>query len=553
MKRWIGWIVLGLILLMLPTVSSANGLQYERVIIGFQDDIDESLLAEIPHEIHHRFEELSAISVSIPEEEREVVRKNPKVKWMEKDHPVRVDGQVVDWGQEKVGVSQEINREFTGKGVKVAVIDTGISSTHPDLHVAEGVSFVEEEFSFSDKNGHGTHVAGVIAASNNTIGVVGVAPDVSLYAIKALDAEGLGNQADVIAGIEWAITHQVDIINLSLTTPYDSITLRKALEKAYEHGIIVTAASGNDELGLGQEVGSDIMYPARFPTVIAVGSVNKSLKRSTFSYFGNALEFSAPGEKIYSTYVSDGGKTNEYAFMSGTSMAVPYVTGVIALYEQAFPEMSTEEIRKRMQQNVIDLGVAGKDEQYGYGLIQAPWEENTTGFKDVSDTSWYTASIQYLVDNDYIGGYPDKTFRPQSSITREEAVTMIGRILNLNGSQRETAFKDVTARSFGSGYIASATNQNIINGYPDGTFRPDQSITRGDVAVLFQQAFDYTAYNIGSFPDVSKEKYYFKAINALKEAQITAGYPDGTFRPKKQITRAEFSVFLTRAIAPEVE
>lgn len=519
-------------------------LMNQRVIVGFHNEIDLSILNGIPFEIHHQYDQIKAISITIPYSSLLLLKENPKVAWVERDQIVKTNGQVVDWGHEPVGVAQSRKVQFTGKDVKVAVIDTGVNMKHPDLAIAGGATFVENTTTYNDDNGHGTHVAGIIGAKDNDKGVVGVAPDADLYAIKVLASDGEGKQTDVIAGIEWAIEHDIDIINLSITSSIDSITLRKVLEQADEHGVIVTAASGNAEKGIRQSVGSDIMFPARYPSVIGVGSINKQLHKSAFSYFGPSLDYAAPGEDIYSTYIIEGAQKNGYASMSGTSMATPYVTGTIALYMQAYPTLTMQQLKKAMQQKAIDLGDKGKDPYYGYGLIQSP----STLFLDVKNDVWYSAYMEYLLGKGFISGYLDGTFKPNGYITREEAVTMIGRALHLDGEERITDFTDVKPDSFGSGYIAAASEQGFISGYPNQTFEPKSLINRGDVALVIQQAFHVPSSNKQMFQDVKREKYYFEAVNALSGSKIIGGYPDGNFSPEQKITRAEFSIVLAKAL-----
>jgi hypothetical protein len=535
-------------LMTLPTYSLASNdeepLMNERVIIGFTSEIDFSLLEGIPFELHHQYDEIAAISINIPYSSLSLLKENPKVAWIERDQMVKTNGQVTDWGHEPVGMAKAKKLAFTGKDVKVAIIDSGISKIHPDLSIAGGATFVENTFSYDDDNGHGTHVAGIIGAGNNDIGVVGIAPDSKLYAIKVLDADGSGYGTDLVAGIEWAVEHDMDIINLSMSGSRDSIAIRKVLEKADESGIIVTAASGNDETGYGQPLGSDIMFPARYSTVIGIGSINEKLNKSTFSYFGPSLDYSAPGEKIYSTYVTEEGMNPGYAYMSGTSMATPYVTGIIALYKEAYPDLTTQQLKSAMQQNVFDLGMKDKDSYYGYGLVQAP----SSLFLDLKDNVWYSPYIHYLIEEALVSGYLDGTFKPNGYITREEAVTLIGRALKLNGDKRVTEFLDVNPDSFGSGYIAAATEEGFISGYPNQTFEPKSLINRGDVALVIQKALKFGLSSNQAFIDVSQKKYYFEAVNSLSESRVIGGYHDGTYLPEQKITRAEFSIILAKAL-----
>ncbi|WP_235426967.1 S8 family peptidase [Cohnella kolymensis] len=249
-------------------------------------------------------------------------------------------------------------------------MDTGIAP-HEDLSVTGGASFVSYTASYADDNGHGTHVAGIIGARNNTIGVVGIAPDSSIYAVKALDYDGSGYLSDIIAGIDWSITNRMDLINLSLGSPQDSLTLHQVVDKAYSNGILVVAAAGNN--GTANGSGDTLEYPARYESAIAVAAIDSTNQRGYFSATGSKVEVAAPGVNVTSTYLN-----NSYATMSGTSMATPYVTGNLALIKQANPTLSYTALRSKLDQTVVDLGAAGRDTWYGYGLIQAPYGSVTS-------------------------------------------------------------------------------------------------------------------------------------------------------------------------------
>jgi minor extracellular protease Epr len=249
----------------------------------------------------------------------------------------------------------------------VAVVDTGIAN-HEDLIISGGVAYTGYTTSYSDDNGHGTHVAGIIAARNNGIGTVGMAPDASLFAVKVLDGAGSGYLSDVVAGIDWSISNKMDIVNLSLGTSTDSSALKQIVDKAYNNGIILVAAAGNS--GTADGAGDTINYPAKYPSVIAVGATQPDDTRASFSSTGNTLEVAAPGVGVLSTYPG-----NRYAKMSGTSMATPYVAGNLALFKEANSSLASPQLRGQLQASVVDLGVGGKDAWFGYGLIQAPQGE----------------------------------------------------------------------------------------------------------------------------------------------------------------------------------
>lgn len=522
----------------IPLYPSAEQ-QNERVLIQFKNSIDEKFLKDESIEIHHVFESISAVSATVPSAKLSYLQSQPNILRIEPDHVVETSGQFENWGLSKLLANEAKTNGWTGKGIKVGIIDTGVRPDHPDLKLAGGVTFVEGTNSYADDEGHGTHVAGIIGALDNDIGTVGIAPGAELYAIKSLNNVGVGNLSDVIAGIEWAIEKNLDVINLSLTSEQSSSILERVLDRAYNHGILIVAASGNSQTTLPAT--TDVLYPARYQSVIAVGSVNSQLNRSKFSYFGPSLEFVAPGERIYSTY-----NQPDYQYGYGTSMAAPYVAGIAALYKQAYPELNQRQIRELMQNNALDLGELGKDRNFGYGLVQAPTTERV--FADVPSGEWYTDEISFLYEKGIVTGYGDKKFLPNHPVTRAEAITMIGRALEYDGTLRATRYPDVNSGHFASGYIEKASEEQIITGYPGGSFKPNASIIRGDVAVMLQRAYHYSSSTQAGFSDVANDKYYADPIYALLDNQITEGYPDKTFKPLNNITRAEFSVFLARVL-----
>ncbi|MBM7551687.1 N-acetylmuramoyl-L-alanine amidase [Thalassobacillus pellis] len=169
--------------------------------------------------------------------------------------------------------------------------------------------------------------------------------------------------------------------------------------------------------------------------------------------------------------------------------------------------------------------------------------------KDIPDK--YAEEINYLINKSVVTGYPNGYFYPEKSVTREEAATMIGRALNLNGTERNTSFNDVDSSSYASGYIQSAVEKGIITGYGDGTFKPKNHITRGEMAFLISRAFNLTQISDIHYYDVERSGKRYEAINKVSTAGIAMGYPDGSYRPDQSITRAEFSLLVARGLNPD--
>ena len=242
----------------------------------------------------------------------------------------------------------------------IAVIDTGVDYRHEDLagKVIKGYDFVNEDFDPIDDNGHGTHVAGIAGAiTNNERGVAGVCQNCSILAIKVITADGSGANSWIANGIANAVNLGARVINLSLGGLDNSNTIRMAVEQAYQQGVVVIAASGNDGNGVP-------LYPAVLPEVIAVGATNRYGERASFSSYGNHLALVAPGEAIYSTVAG-----NSYDAWNGTSMASPHVAGLVGLMLSRNPSMTNVQVRDVLIGTAQDLGTPGRDPYFGYGRI----------------------------------------------------------------------------------------------------------------------------------------------------------------------------------------
>ncbi|CAM3777137.1 hypothetical protein GCM10009865_50670 [Aeromicrobium ponti] len=172
-------------------------------------------------------------------------------------------------------------------------------------------------------------------------------------------------------------------------------------------------------------------------------------------------------------------------------------------------------------------------------------------FPDVSSEHRFFNEISYLTGELVITGFPDGSFRPNATVTRAQAAIMIGRALKLDGEQRDTIFTDAGASLKASGYIAAATERGIITGFPDGTFRPDAPVTRGQMAIFLARAFELTEEAPVTFSDVSSKSSSYEYIKKILADRITSGYPDGTFRPDQNLIRADFSAFMARALEEE--
>lgn len=268
-----------------------------------------------------------------------------------------------------------------GKGVKVAILDTGCDTSHPDLQerIIGGRNFTDDDESnpdiFLDYNGHGTHVAGTIAAQQNDQGVVGVAPEASLLIVKVLNKKGSGQYEWIINGINYAIEQKADIISMSLGGPNDMPEFHDVIKKAVSNNILVVCAAGNE--GDGDDSTDEFAFPGCYNEVICVGAINLERRSSDFTNSHNEIDLVAPGEKILSTYLK-----GKYATLSGTSMAAPHVSGALALIKSLVNdnfgrELSEPELYAQLIKRTIPLGFSSKLE--GNGLVYLTVLEHLSG------------------------------------------------------------------------------------------------------------------------------------------------------------------------------
>ncbi|WP_059052141.1 S8 family peptidase [Paenibacillus senegalimassiliensis] len=242
----------------------------------------------------------------------------------------------------------------------VAVVDTGVDLNHPDLQgrLLQGYNVINPEQKPTDDVGHGTHVAGIISANvNNGEGIAGMMWGGKILPVKALDQSGAGTTYSVAQGIIWATDHGAKVINMSLGNYADAEFLHEAIKYAFERDVVLIAATGNDNT---ERPG----YPAAYPEVLSVSATDYNLQRAAFSNYGDYIDVMAPGESIASTYPD-----NQYAALSGTSMASPHVAALAALIRSVNPDLKNTEVMDLIRSSVIDLGATGRDKYYGYGQI----------------------------------------------------------------------------------------------------------------------------------------------------------------------------------------
>jgi len=264
--------------------------------------------------------------------------------------------------------------------VVVAVLDTGADLTHPDLQgkFVAGYDFIHNGADPSDDEGHGTHVAGIVAAlTDNSRGVAGVSWGGKIMPVKVLDWQGLGVSSQIAQGIIWATDHGARIINMSLGGENGSATLQNAVNYAYSRGALVVAAAGNE-----YQAGNPVIYPAAYPHVLAVAATGNEDEHARYSETGYYVDVAAPGGNPTSSWDSNpnhwimstcwrGASYGEYAQIAGTSQAAPHVAGLAALVWSVNPTLSNDQVEQIIEETAVDVGTPGRDDVFGYGRIDA--------------------------------------------------------------------------------------------------------------------------------------------------------------------------------------
>jgi subtilisin len=329
-----------------------------EVNVGYSADSGRAAAFDAAVDVTRQFN-FDAVTVTVPERAVDGLSGRPDVRYVEKNGEMHALAQTPSWGNDRVDAEVAHAAGYTGDDAHVAIIDTGIDSTHPDLkdNLGKGKAFVAGMGTplWHDDNGHGTHCAGIADAIDNDIGVVGVSTEATLHAVKVLSAAGAGLTSDVAAGIEWTADQGYDVGSLSLGGGGDSDLLREACEYARQKGVLLVAAAGNSG-----PCTDCVSYPAKYDACMAISATDSNDNLASFSSTGPEVVLAAPGDSIYSTYLG-----GSYATLSGTSMACPHVSGAAAqLMAQGY---SRGEARRRLCRTAEDIGLSSYEQ--GCGLL----------------------------------------------------------------------------------------------------------------------------------------------------------------------------------------
>ena len=343
----------------LTTDSSENA----TPIVGFDSVQAVSLLESFGAKTHKVLVPQRMVAATMDKNTLNAISADPTIESVSADPRRKVLAQNTPYGYNMVQANLFSQNDTQAR--TVCVIDTGYNLGHPDLpDQNDGVSGTANNSRvgnwYDDGNGHGTHVAGTIAALNNNDGIVGVYPGVDLHIVKIFDDNGNWTFAsDLIEGINQCQSAGADVVNMSLGGGSSSTAERNAMDQFNDAGILLVAAAGNDG-------NSTLSYPASYDAVMSVAAVDSSENHASYSQYNNQVEIAGPGSAVYSTY-----PTNTYATLSGTSMATPHVAGAAALVWSVFPQCSNDQLRAALNATAKDRGASGRDNFYGHGIVQA--------------------------------------------------------------------------------------------------------------------------------------------------------------------------------------
>ncbi len=361
----------------LPPAAAPEGYYADEIILGLLPGVDEAAVAPcleaVGGIVASRLEALDALVVRLPAGTQDAALASlsacPGVDYAEPNGTVYIADRIPNdpyyasdqWGLPAIRAPQGWDYETGSSAVVIAIVDTGIDLGHPDLSakLVAGRNILNPILPPNDDNGHGTHVAGIAAASSdNGLGVAGLSWGARLMPVKVLNSAGSGTFANLAAGIVWAADNGAHVINLSVGSVNPSSLVENAIAYAHAADVVIVAAAGNTW-------GGGVLYPARYDHVIAVSAVSPGNALSPFSAVGPQIDLAAPGESIFST--SPGGV---YLNRDGTSQAAAYVAGLAAILRGMPGCGSADNIEWLMESTALDLGPAGPDAQFGAGLIQ---------------------------------------------------------------------------------------------------------------------------------------------------------------------------------------
>lgn len=448
------------------------------------------------------------------------------------------------WGLDTVDADEAWTDGGHACGQVIGVVDSGVNAEHEDLRgvVRPGKNLLGPGIAMTDGSGHGTEVAGIAAAAHdNGRGIAGVAPGVRIMPLDIEDDAGLMHAGDLARAIKYAIEHDVDVLNLSLGGPMRSPNVEYWLQRAESAGIPVIASAGN-----AAQRDDPIIWPAASPYTIAVAAVAPTGVWASFSSTGRYVDVAAPGVAILTT-----GGRGGYVAGNGTSLAAPFVSGIVAMLRARQPEITPAQIRTTLTTTATDLGAPGRDARFGHGAVDAAAalarlsRTATPCFSDVGDLT-LADQIERLAYAGITDGCVPDHFCPAAAVTRGQMATFISRALRRPATDADF-FVDDDANPHQAGINRLAV-ANIARGCTSERFCPNDLVTRAQMAAFIARALDLSPAGVDVFDD-DRGDTHEAAINALAAAGVTGGCDAGRperFCPADTVTRAQMAAFLVR-------
>ena len=484
----------------------------------------------------------------------------------------------ISWNLAMICADDASLGSYRGQGVRVGVIDSGVRS-HPDLaaNLLPGCNYITgtgDPENTTDNYGHGTKVAGLLAASGGD-SRIGAAPEASIVPLKCTDGKSVK-----ISTICRAIYGGIDdfgceVLNLSLGVKTDYQSLREAIAYAAEKDVVVVSAVGNG--GTRTEY-----YPAAYKTVIGVGSVDRTESWYDRSNYNNSVFVMAPGVDVLSTSRFGG-----YEEGTGCSFAVPQVSAAAAVMRSIDPSLSVEKVMQILSETARDKGSAGYDQYYGYGILNigACVEALAGGgddppdppvppdlpvpcdggpdcplrtFADLDSGAWYHDSLHFVLENNIMNGYGNGLFGPQDHLNRAMMVVMLWRMDGMPEAEYAIPFTDTDPDSWYTEALRWAAAEKLVTGYRDTQFGPSDAITREQLAAMLYRYAIYqekeasisellTPAPWDSFIDVQDVSGWAQdAVRWCVQEEVLCGDDMQMLRPAAPVTRTEAAAMLSR-------
>ena len=447
--------------------------------------------------------------------------------------------------------------------VRIVVIDSGFYYGHEDAaNIKAGWDYVMNKQNTFDYSWHGTASAGIIGATTgNEIGIAGAAPNCEVIMLwcfgrpEYADGADKANNDDIARAIRDAVdVYDADVISMSFGTPVNVDAIETAVQYAYGKGAIMVAACGNR--GDKSYNRNAYEYPASYDEVIGVGSVDWAERVASSSTQNGSTSVTAPGCAILTLDNYPKTKAN-YTSATGTSFATPYVAALAGLALSVEPDLTPNDFKTILRYTAKDLGAAGYDYSYGYGLVNYEAVINTLSqgkFVDVPDGQWFSSAIYSLKSKGIINGRTNLYFQPGESITRAEfaKILAVASHQDLQAYNGPSSFSDVAAKSWYLSYINWGNDVGIIEGYGDGRAKPDANISREEMCTMLKRFIDLKGIDLGdaaaaNFSDTASiSSWASESVFALVKGGIIQGNDDNTFRPANNASRAEVAVMIDR-------